>query len=98
MTCTTCTMLLHSIQWWSLCLVHYCVTLQAMDWLEERDALVVPSPSMAVMKHLCFFKWEKGTTKEQQEALFAAWKGLTTSMPHCVSIKLTSSLVNGTLR
>lgn len=58
----------------------------AMDWLEDRDTLVVPSATQAVMKHICFFKWEDGTTKAQQRALFREWKGLVRSMGHCVAV------------
>jgi hypothetical protein len=38
------------------------------------------------MKHLCFFKWEPGTTTEQQTALFQAWMTLPAIMPHCVAV------------
>jgi hypothetical protein len=58
----------------------------AMDWTEDRDALRVPAGSLSVMKHVCFFKWHPGTTAKQQVALFNAWKSLTESMTHCVSV------------
>lgn len=58
----------------------------AMDWLEDRDATVVPSPSQAVMKHLVFFQWEEGTTEAQQRELFAAWKTLPGTLPHCLAV------------
>lgn len=58
----------------------------AMDWIEDRDALRVPASSQSVMKHVCFFKWHPGTTAEQQVALFDAWKSLTESMSHCISV------------
>lgn len=58
----------------------------AMDWLEDRDTLVVPSTSLSVMKHLVFFQWEDGTTHAQQEALFKAWKELPQVMPFCVAV------------
>lgn len=48
----------------------------AMDWIEDRSSLVVPSVQPSIMKHVVFFQWEPGTTQEQQSALFAAWKGL----------------------
>ena len=38
----------------------------AMGWLEDRDSLQVPVGSLAVMKHVCFFKWRPGTTAAQQ--------------------------------
>ena len=38
------------------------------------------------MKHLCFFKWQDGTTPAQQKALFAAWKGLPGVIAHCVAV------------
>ena len=58
----------------------------AMDWRENRSALVVPSVAQSVMKHICFFKWEAGTTKAQQRALFQEWKGLMQSLAHCVAV------------
>ena len=60
----------------------------AMDWVEDRNAVRVPSPSQSVMKHICFFQWEDGTTQAQQAALFNAWKTLTLPgvMPHCLAV------------
>jgi hypothetical protein len=48
----------------------------AMDWVEDRDTLVVPSHSQAVMKHLCLFQFEEEATPAQVRSLFAAWKRL----------------------
>lgn len=58
----------------------------AMDWIEDREALAVPSATQSVMKHICFFKWEANTTRAQQQALFKEWKGLVRSMSHCVAV------------
>ena len=64
----------------------------AIDWLEDRDTLLVPSPTTAVMKHLVFFKWEKGTTAAQEKALFDAWKTLPNNMPHCLAVSCGHAL------
>mmetsp|Transcript_86527 Transcript_86527/g.217906 ORF Transcript_86527/g.217906 Transcript_86527/m.217906 type:complete len:251 (+) Transcript_86527:46-798(+) len=58
----------------------------AMDWLEDRDTLVVPSATMSVMKHLVFFQFEEGTTKAQCNKLFDAWRGLPTQLPHVLAV------------
>jgi len=58
----------------------------AMDWLEDRDTLVVPSAAVAVMKHLVFFEFEKGTTQAQRTELFAAWKDLPNKLPHVLAV------------
>jgi len=58
----------------------------AMDWLEDRDTLVVPSASVSVMKHLVFFQFEEKTTEAQRVALFAAWRGLTAQLPHVLAV------------
>lgn len=58
----------------------------AMDWLEDRDTLLVPSAAMSVMKHLVFFQFEEGTTEAQRTTLFAAWKGLTKQLPHVLAV------------
>jgi len=58
----------------------------AMDWLEDRDTLVVPSAAVAVMKHLVFFEFEEGTTQAQCSALFAAWKALPQQLPHVLAV------------
>jgi hypothetical protein len=34
----------------------------AMDWLEDRDALLVPSDAVPVMKHICFFQFRPVNT------------------------------------
>ena len=64
----------------------------AMDWLEDTDKVVVPSSSTPVMKHICFFKWEHGTTPEQENALFAAWKTLPQNMEHCLAVSCGSAI------
>lgn len=58
----------------------------AMDWLEDRNTLVVPSAGVSVMKHLVFFQWEEGTTPAQREALYTAWKGLPAQLPHVLAV------------
>mmetsp|Transcript_126511 Transcript_126511/g.369653 ORF Transcript_126511/g.369653 Transcript_126511/m.369653 type:complete len:251 (-) Transcript_126511:53-805(-) len=58
----------------------------AMDWLEDRDTLVVPSATVAVMKHLVFFQFEEGTTQAQRSALFAAWRALPGQLPHVLAV------------
>lgn len=58
----------------------------AMDWLEDRDTLVVPSAAVAVMKHLVFFQFEDGTTQAQRSALFAAWRSLPEQLPHVLAV------------
>lgn len=58
----------------------------AMDWLEDRDTLVVPSAAVAVMKHLVFFQFEEGTTQAQRTALFAAWRALPEKLPHVLAV------------
>jgi len=67
----------------------------AMDWLEDRDTLVVPSSTTSVMKHLVFFQFEDGTTDAQRSALFAAWKGLqgtTLKGTHCVAVSCGNAI------
>jgi len=58
----------------------------AMDWLEDRDTLVVPSSSTAVMKHLVFFEFNEGTSKAHRDALFAAWRNLPSQLPHVLAV------------
>lgn len=58
----------------------------AMDWLEDRETLIVPSAAVSVMKHLVFFQFEEGTTEVQRSALFGAWKGLTKQLPHVLAV------------
>lgn len=58
----------------------------AMDWVEDRDMLVVPSAAVSVMKHLVFFKWTEDATRAQRDALYAAWKGLTKRLPHVLAV------------
>ena len=64
----------------------------AMDWLEDRDTLLVPSTTMSVMKHLVFFKWEDGTTAAQEKALFDAWKTLPKNMSYCLAVSCGHAL------
>jgi len=58
----------------------------AMDWLEDRNTLVVPSAAVAVMKHLVFFKFEEGATQAHRSALYAAWKGLPEQLSHVLAV------------
>lgn len=58
----------------------------AMDWLEDREALLVPSSTVSIMKHLVFFQFEEGTTETQRSTLFAAWKNLTKQLPHVLAV------------
>jgi len=58
----------------------------AMDWLEDRDTLVVPSSSVSVMKHLVFFEFDEKTTTKHREALFAAWRSLPKQLPHVLAV------------
>lgn len=58
----------------------------AMDWLEDRDTLLVPSAAVAVMRHLVFFQFEDNTTQAQRSALFDAWRGLPAQLPHVLAV------------
>lgn len=58
----------------------------AMDWLEDRDTLAVPSSAVSVMKHLVFFEFHDGTTQAQAAELFAAWKDLPRQLPHVLAV------------
>jgi hypothetical protein len=58
----------------------------AMDWMEDRDTLVVPSANVTVMKHLVFFEFEEGTTEAQISELFAAWRTLPEKLPHVLAV------------
>lgn len=64
----------------------------AMDWFEDTEKVVVPSSSTPVMKHICFFKWEQGTTPDQENALFSAWKTLPQNMEHCLAVSCGSAI------
>eukprot|EP00930_Biecheleria_cincta_P000894 TRINITY_DN102087_c0_g1_i1.p1 TRINITY_DN102087_c0_g1~~TRINITY_DN102087_c0_g1_i1.p1 ORF type:complete len:275 (+),score=51.91 TRINITY_DN102087_c0_g1_i1:73-825(+) len=58
----------------------------AMDWLEDRDTLLVPSSAVSVMKHLVFFQFEEAATQAQRSALFAAWRALPDQLPHVLAV------------
>ena len=64
----------------------------AMDWLEDRVSLVVPSATASVMKHIVFFQFELGTTHEQTSALFTAWRGLPKSLSHVLAVSCDNSI------
>lgn len=57
-----------------------------MDWLEDRDTLVVPSSNVTVMKHLVFFEFEEETTETQVSELYAAWMALPEKLPHVLAV------------
>ena len=57
-----------------------------MDWLEERETLVVPGPHTSYVKHIEFVQFdEKRSADEQTMDLFAAWRNLPSQVPGILS-------------
>jgi len=66
----------------------------AIDWLEDRNALVLPSAgSESFVKHVVFFKWKEDATRQQRDNVLTAWKGLPAQMPDVMAVSCGDALV-----
>lgn len=58
----------------------------AMDWVEDRDTLVVPSATASFVKHIAFFQFQEQTTQAQRSALLGAWRELPSKIPGVLAV------------
>eukprot|EP00746_Dinoflagellata_sp_MGD_P146313 gnl/MRDRNA2_/MRDRNA2_78808_c0_seq1.p1 gnl/MRDRNA2_/MRDRNA2_78808_c0~~gnl/MRDRNA2_/MRDRNA2_78808_c0_seq1.p1 ORF type:complete len:285 (+),score=53.84 gnl/MRDRNA2_/MRDRNA2_78808_c0_seq1:84-857(+) len=58
----------------------------AMDWVEDRDDLVVPSATTSHVKHIVFFRFESGTTQIQKDAILKGWRSMPAQMPGLINL------------